>query len=236
MASTEQPSLNRLLHLEDNRVDAELFWPEIRRAWPGCEIVRVDTERDFVAALETGGFELILSDFTLPSFDGLAALAIARERQPEIPFLFLSGTIGEELAVEALKHGATDYILKEHPARLVPAVRRALAEASAHRSRRAAEAVRSEAEDRFRQLAESSRDVFWFADFEPFRIRYVSPAVEQMWGRQPAEFYDEARVREFAAHRVAHFLHKPFSIADLTKALQDCLGAEPTQGELKLHH
>jgi DNA-binding NtrC family response regulator len=81
-----------------------------------------------VAALEYGGFDLILSDFTLPAFDGLSALKIARAERPDLPVILVSGTLGEERAVDALKNGATDYILKERLTRLAPAVRRAMLE------------------------------------------------------------------------------------------------------------
>jgi CheY-like chemotaxis protein len=106
-----------LLHLEDSADDAELIARLIRREWPACEIRLATTAAEYRTALEHGGFDLVISDYSLPEFDGLAALAMARARFPETPFLFLSGTIGEERAVEALKRGATDYILKEQPRR-----------------------------------------------------------------------------------------------------------------------
>lgn len=107
----DQPSLARVLYLEDNVIDAEMFGVELMREWPACEIRRVTTREDFVRALQEEQFDLILSDFTLPAFDGFSALALARERRQDIPFLFLSGTIGEHNAVEALKRGAVDYVL-----------------------------------------------------------------------------------------------------------------------------
>ena len=79
-----------------------------------------------VWALEQGGFDLILADYPLPAFDGLSALAMARSRRPEVPFLFVSGFIGEEAALDSLQHGATDYVFKHNLARLAPALRRAL--------------------------------------------------------------------------------------------------------------
>ena len=121
-------SLSRLLHLEDSRDDAELIRKMVCTEWPHCEVERVDNEAQFTAALKTGDFDLILADYRLPSFDGLSALSLARQLRPDVPFVFLSGAIGDDVAVESLKSGATDYVLKDRPARLLPALRRALQE------------------------------------------------------------------------------------------------------------
>ncbi|TAL08529.1 MAG: response regulator [Nitrospirae bacterium] len=118
----------RILHLEDNRNDAELIQALLAEDGLACEIVRAESRADFAAALGQGGWDLFLSDNTLPSFSGMAALALVRERCPDVPFIFISGTIGEEVAIESLKKGATDYVLKQRPARLASAVRRALRE------------------------------------------------------------------------------------------------------------
>jgi CheY-like chemotaxis protein len=118
--------LRRLLHLEDNLTDAELIAGQIGDEWPDCVIKRVDTRADFVAALGREQFDLILSDFSLPSFDGLAALDLARERGPDTPFIFLSGASGEKNARTALQRGAADYLSKDRPERLIPAIRAAL--------------------------------------------------------------------------------------------------------------
>src|SRR5262245_50794595 len=102
----------RILNAEDNAADAELNHAMISARWPEAELVRVDTFDTFVTELKRGGFDLILSDYTMPSFDGRQALDCARKMRPETPFLFVSGTIGEDWAIEALKNGATDYVLK----------------------------------------------------------------------------------------------------------------------------
>ena len=101
---------------------------------------------DFVAALEHGGIDLILSDCTLPAFDGMSALKIAHAKWPAIPFIFVSGTLGEERAIDSLKSGATDYVLKERLSRLVPAVRRAMQEVEERAERRRLEAQFIEAQ------------------------------------------------------------------------------------------
>jgi signal transduction histidine kinase len=117
-----------ILHLEDDLNDAALVQSTLEAGGITCAITRVQTRDDFVAALEHGGIDLIFSDFTLPAFDGLSALKIAHDGRPELPVIMVSGTLGEERAIDSLKSGATDYVLKGSLARLVPAVRRAMQE------------------------------------------------------------------------------------------------------------
>src|SRR6185437_6155706 len=104
-----------------------------------CRYLVVTSEEEFVTALQERTPSFILSDFSLPGFDGLAALATATQVASDVPFIFLSGTIGEERAIEALRRGAVDYVLKSNPMRLVPAVKRALAEAELRRANRLAQ-------------------------------------------------------------------------------------------------
>ena len=132
----------RILHLEDSGNDAELIRENLADGGLDCVIVRVDTREEFVAALERGGFDLILADYKLPLFDGLSALAIRQERCPDVPFVFVSGQIGEDRAIESLKSGATDYVIKDRLSRLVPAVNRALAEEKERARRKKAEEER----------------------------------------------------------------------------------------------
>ena len=147
-------SLLRILHLEDNPRDAELIQETLDSEGIACQVTRVEAEAEFIASLHTGGLNQILADYTLPSFDGLSALKIAQRDWPRVPFIFVSGTLDEEVAIEALKIGATDYVFKTRLTRIVPSVQRALREA-AERSdlSRAEEALRrSEA-----YLAEAQR-------------------------------------------------------------------------------
>ena len=130
----------RVLYLEDSDADSELVQALLEKADIACELTRVETRAEFAAALDAGGFTLILSDGTLPAYDGLSALAYARERCPDLPFILVSGTLGEEAAIEALKAGATDYVLKRQLSRLAPAVKRALKETEHGAARRASEA------------------------------------------------------------------------------------------------
>src|SRR6201994_3209995 len=129
----------RILYLEDDPRGAELVQETLASDGIRCHVTRVETEADFIASLEQGGFNLILADYTLPSFDGLSALKIARRDWPHVPLIFVSGTLGEEVAIEALKIGATDYVFKTRLSRLAPSVLRALREASARSERKQAE-------------------------------------------------------------------------------------------------
>jgi PAS domain S-box-containing protein len=172
----------RVLHLEDNEKDrflvAELF--RVNRLMG--EVFPVKSHEEFAAALKSARYDLIISDFTLPSYDGASALSLARELQPEIPFIFFSGTIGEEVAVESLKNGATDYVLKQRPARLVAAVRNALRNAQERARRRHAEKkIREQAE-----LLDMTRDAIIFCDMEP-RVLFWNKGAERIYGWTAAE-------------------------------------------------
>ncbi len=129
----------RILHLEDNPLDSELIQSTLEEEGLVCEFLRVETRAAFIEALEHQSLDLILSDYSLPSFDGLSAMAIVHEQKYELPFLIVTGTLGEEVAIETLKSGATDYVLKHRLSRLVPSVRRALSEARARDERKHAE-------------------------------------------------------------------------------------------------
>jgi DNA-binding NtrC family response regulator len=175
----------RVLHLEDDPADAELVEETLAADGIHCQVTRVQTEADFIASLGPGGFHLILADYTLPSFDGLSALKIARRAWPNVPFIFVSGTLNEELAIEALKIGATDYVFKTRLSRIVPSVRRALREADertelsrAEHSLRRSEAYSAEAQ----RLSHTgsfgwnvfSGEIYWSR--ETFRIFDDEPA------------------------------------------------------------
>lgn len=128
-----------ILHLEDDPHDAALVQSTLKAGGISCTTTCVQNRGDFVAALEHGDIDLILSDFSLPAFDGLSAAEIVRTQWPGIPLILVSGTRGEELAIDSLKSGATDYVLKERLARLAPAVRRAMLEVEERTERRRAE-------------------------------------------------------------------------------------------------
>jgi PAS domain S-box-containing protein len=144
----------RILSIEDDPKDTDLIQNLLETEDIVCEVTRVDTQVALLASLEQGRIDLILADYSLPSFDGISALKFAMKACPDVPFIFVSGTLGEEVAIEALKIGATDYVLKTRISRLVPSVRRALREATQR-------AERMQAEEALRQsetyLAEAQR-------------------------------------------------------------------------------
>jgi CheY-like chemotaxis protein len=119
----------RILLLEDNAQDAELIQELLEADHFVCEVTCVQTRAEFVAGLENAAINLILADYKLPSFDGLSALKLALDARADLPFIFVSGSLGEEVAIEAVKIGATDYVVKSRLSRLVPSVRRALRDA-----------------------------------------------------------------------------------------------------------
>ena len=129
----------RILSIEDDPKDAKLIQDLLEAGDVVCEVTRVDTQAALQASVEQGGIDLILADYTLPSFDGISALKFAMNACPDVPFIFVTGTLGEEVAIEALKIGATDYVLKTHLSRLVPSVLRALREATQRAERKRAE-------------------------------------------------------------------------------------------------
>lgn len=143
----------RILHLEDELSDFKLMQATLAAQGIQCELIHASNEREFVESLQGGGFDLILADYSLPGFDGHSALQLARELQPDLPFIFLSGSLGEELAIEALKSGATDYVLKQRLSRLGPAVVRALQEAEDRAMRKQAESEVRKLEGQLRQAA-----------------------------------------------------------------------------------
>ena len=132
-------SFLRILLLEDDSCDAELIQGLLEADHFVCEITRVQTRAEFLTALENDEIDLILSDYMLPSFDGVSALKLSLSTHPDLPFIFVSRTLGEEVAIETLKIGATDYVLKTGLARLAPSVRRALREAGERAERKKTE-------------------------------------------------------------------------------------------------
>jgi PAS domain S-box-containing protein len=182
----------RILHLEDSPRDAALIRSKLVAGGLACEFTVVDGEPEFAAALAGKSWDLILCDNNISDYDGLSALKLAKEKQPATPLIMVSGSLGEEEAVQRLQLGATDYILKQRLERLVPAVQRALHEAEELRNRQRAEAALRESEERFRNLAENSDEGFWFMGLNPRRINYVSPGVEKIWALPATRFYEDS--------------------------------------------
>ena len=136
----------RILHLEDDPNDAALVQSTLKAGGIACSTTRVQTGADFMEALGRGDIDLVLSDYSLPAFDGISAMKLVQQEQPDLPVILVSGTLGEEQAVESLKSGATDYVLKEGLVRLVPAVRRAMQDVEERAERRRLEAQFIEAQ------------------------------------------------------------------------------------------
>ncbi len=184
----------RVLHLEDNAVDAELIRYHLEAlaqaaGEPAPQITVIDTRAGYEAALAQPGWEVILADYRLPSYDGLSALHAALAQQPEVPFIFVTGELGEERAIETLRQGATDYVLKTGLGRLGPAVARARRAARDRAERREAQAAARESEGRFRILADHAPVMVWMADadgacdfFNAQWLAFTGRALEQEVG------------------------------------------------------
>jgi PAS domain S-box-containing protein len=175
-----------ILHLEDDPDFAELVRTLLQQDGLDAEVKRVVGRAEFEAALNCENFGIILSDFRLPKFTGLEALAFVRREHADIPFILISGTIGEHAAIESLKSGATDYVLKQHPDRLASAVRRAIQEADERAKRRHVETELIRREKYFRALTENTLDIFCILSREG-RFLYASPSIERALGYAPEE-------------------------------------------------
>lgn len=192
------PPRLRILHLEDDPMDAELVLMTLTAEGVDCEVQVVSRRDEFSVALERGGMDLILADFALPAFDGMTALSMVREKLPDLPFVFVSGKLGEEAAIESLKSGATDYVLKSRLSRLVPAVQRALTEAQERAKQRQTERqlevahaeIEKRAED-YRNLFNSIRDVIVVADHNRTILHVNQPALHDIFGYESPEVIGE---------------------------------------------
>jgi PAS domain S-box-containing protein len=199
-----------ILHVEDNENDALLVAAALERQDFRCEIERVETREAFVAALERGGFDLILSDYSLPAFNGQTALEIAREKRPDIPFLFVSGTIGEEVAIDALKSGATDYVLKDRLRRLAPAVRRALEDAFERAALQKAEEAMIQSEHKYRNLFECLSEAALLADSVSDRVLDTNRQAEILFDRPRSEIVG-SRVTQLLSPETLAEYHRHFT-------------------------
>ncbi len=193
--SAENPSSSpvrrvRIIHLEDNPFDQELVAAMLARSDIACEFVYAEDREAFQSALEHERADLIISDFSLPGYDGAKALEVAQHIRHDVPFIFFSGTLGEEAAVESLKNGATDYVLKQRPERLVVAVRRALAEAEARAVRQRIEAELRQRDALFRTIMENVEDLIVVVDLAG-RLTLISPSHRQLLGQNAPAIGDD---------------------------------------------
>src|SRR6266481_5050570 len=174
----------RVLHVEDSHQDATLLGLYLSRAGYDPISDRVETCETMRAALESHEWDVILCDYSMPHFNALDALTIVREMKVDIPFLIISGTVGEAAAVEAMRAGAHDYLMKDNLARLAPTIEREMLEAENRRARREAEAALRESEDRYRDLVEHSHDLICTHDLEG-RLLSVNQTAAKALGYAP---------------------------------------------------
>ena len=170
-----------LLIIEDSEHDAELIAYELKRFGYDVSWTCVDDKNGLRWALKSQSWDVAISDYAMPTFTGLEALRIVQSEKSDTPFILVSGTIGEEIAVEAMRAGVSDYLLKDRMARLGPAIERALREASDRKARKRAEEALRESEEKYRLLAENVSDVIFTMDLD-LRVTYISPSIERMSG------------------------------------------------------
>jgi PAS domain S-box-containing protein len=203
----------QILLLEDDPADAELIHTRLIEAGLTCRINLTQTGAQFETALLDGGADIILADYRLPMYDGMSALRLAKEVSAGLPFIFVSGTMGEEAAIEALTQGATDYVLKHNLSRLAPAVQRALTEARERLERRRAERALAESEIKMRTILDSVDESFIVLD-RGFRILSANKAFCAMVDRS------EEKVLGRTCHELLHHLAHPCYESDETCPVQ----------------
>lgn len=195
------PDALRVLIVEDDEFDAELLRAELRRGGFQIECSRVETEVALVEMLETQRWDLVLSDFAMPRFNGLHAFEVFRRFELDIPFIFVSGALGEERAVEAMRAGARDYFVKNNLKRLPLAIRRELAEAETRRRQRDAEAVAQREQARLAMAVEASGAGVFEYRASP-GTSYCSPRVAEILGYPSGEIPKDASIVEWVRSRV----------------------------------
>ncbi len=209
----------RILHVEDSPADAELVRERIAETGLTVEIKRVMTRAAFIQALDEGGFDLILSDYALPGFDGNAALALARQSVPDVPFIFVSGVLGEEVAVESLQSGAVDFVGKQRLQRLPAAILRALTEARRRQQHRETEAALKASEARLRFVLTASSLGSWELDVESSRVM-ISDVCARHLGLGEGEHAPET-VSRTAVRAAIHPDDLPHVVQSVATALEN---------------
>ncbi len=169
----------RILYLEDNPLDVELTRSRLEAEGLLHRMTHLRTRAEFLDAMQKGGFDVLMIDYSVPGFASLEALEIARALYPDAPILIISGTIGEEIAIDTMRRGANDYVLKNRISRLSPALRRVVQEAEDRRRRKTAEKAQREAEARYRNLFEASPEAVFLIDGQGV-IRDCNPEAERL--------------------------------------------------------
>jgi PAS domain S-box-containing protein len=211
----------KILHLEDSAEDAELVREMLTAQWPGCDVTCVATPSDFTRELQVPGYDVILSDFQLHQMNGMEALRLAKEHAPDIPFIFVSGTMGEDRAIDALRSGAQDYVLKDGLKRLLNAVARALRESEARKKHRDAELRIREQADMLNQ----AREAIFITDMA-HRIIYWNAGAERLLGWRADEVLG----------RTARDVFDPSVLEGIEAARDITLAKGEWSGELRMHH
>jgi PAS domain S-box-containing protein len=215
-------SLIKILHLEDNKTDAELVKEMLKLGGVNAEIRHVNTKSDYLLQLEKEKYDIVLCDYNLPDWDGLQALIDTKKRFDELPFIYVSGTIGEERAVQCLQFGAMDYVVKDRIDKLVPAVNRALRLVKETKERKKVESELA----RIKLAIENTGEAVFMTDLGT-KFIYANPAFTRIFGWKPEEiidvetprilksgFHDEAFYKDFYAKIVSN---KPFSTEIINK-------------------
>jgi diguanylate cyclase (GGDEF)-like protein/PAS domain S-box-containing protein len=203
----------RLLMIEDSDDDAQLLLVKLRRAGYDPDYVRVDSEAGLREALQDNSWQVVVSDFAMPGFSGLKALQVLREQHRETPFILVSGTVGEEIAVEAMRSGANDYIMKDNLTRLVPAIERELREARERNDRRRAEEALYQERERALITLHSIGDGVITTDADG-RVDYMNPVAENVtgWTYGEAQGYPLTEVLPLVNETTRHPIDSPASI------------------------
>ncbi|MHA1629694.1 MAG: PAS domain S-box protein [Candidatus Heimdallarchaeota archaeon] len=188
-----------ILHLEDNQNDVELVKEILDLEGLKAKVISVDTKDAFIKVLKEEKIDLILADYSLPSFDGLSALELTRKMGLKTPFILVSAVLGEELAIEALHSGATDYVLKSRMERLIPAINRALKEVEERKRRAKLEKEISELEEMYRKIAERVRG-FLKMDLPSGKYSLVDKFIEELSGYSIKEWYKSPNFIEKILH------------------------------------
>jgi two-component system cell cycle sensor histidine kinase/response regulator CckA len=213
-------SVLKVLHIEDSAMDAELCASTLKAEWPRTEITRVESAEEMAAVLPGHKFDLVLSDMSMPRFNGGLALRMLREVDPATPFIFVSGTIGEDNAVQALHDGATDYVLKDRAAKLIPAIKRALGEVRALKDRR--ESIR-QLQEQAEYLAKA-RDAIVVTGMDR-RITYWNHAAEKILGYSARETLGKRSDEVFS----------PLDRGTIMQVRRESADKESWAGECELH-
>ncbi len=217
----------RVLHLEDNRDYSALVSSKLAAEGIAADVICVDRKSAFDEALDHGPYDLIIADYSLPDCNGVEAMKLAQQKAPGTPILLVSGTIGEEAAIESLKAGACDYVLKQWPERLIPAVRRALRESDERKHRVRAETALERREKLFLALTENALDIVTVISAEA-NILYISSSAFRVIGYQPEELTGQ---NAFA------YIH-PEDHALVQKDLEHCIAtpAMTTTSKFRVRH